>query len=770
MGDFPALRDYSRSRAVLVGTWDYTFLDTVKAASYSLRRMQSLLTGPLCGWPADRLLVVRNRSTPGDLPDRLMTAFNEIPDVALFYFVGHGQISPDDELCLGLRKSRSEPHRRASTSLKFSDVRQALKDGGAATRIVILDCCFAGLATRAMLSGEDKVLDLTAGAGAYTMAATGAYTTAWYENDPDLAQPQTYFTKYLGDLIAQGIPGLPSQLQIDPLFKQLRHKLSADHRPVPLCRTVDGAREFAFAHNAAPPETHRDPEEEVARLTQQLAVSQAELDDLRAHLAHAATPQERQELQSALDTAERQLEDTITGPGKEDSVQSAIDEATRQLDATQASRTAATAVPLSTPEEDSQGILPSALQQSGQIPGSSHKARSGSSRDAPAGGLRRRLAFRLPWPASGRIKASKIAAGPDPAGDPEAEPASPNSFNGSPDGSRKEADVVRGQDPLPAAATAADPRQVTPGAVAVAGPAVRTDGVTDQDTIDANAEENYIPGDPVPVAKAAPTGFSSLTISPAPAIESGTDTDTDARTSPVAAAVTAQAPADPGTAVMEPIVPAAVDPGLRRTPPPHLGKARSGRLSGLRRRTVLGPSAAVLVAGSSLSTALLISSPSHHRDVRIPDPSPTSSARHPSSSMPTSSSATTGSTSPPTHGPTPGPHPTISVIVLSSPATEATSGNPPSSSSPTRSSTPAPSHSSPTRSSSPTSPSSPASTSSPQQVAIPDVIGLTSEQATEELARAGFLVALIRSGRPDRIYMYSPTGEAAPGATITIWC
>jgi hypothetical protein len=227
---------------------------------------------------------------------------------------------------------------------------------------------------------------------------------------------------------------------------------------------------------------------------------------------------------------------------------------------------------------------------------------------------------------------------------------------------------------------------------------------------------------------------------------------TQARTLPVDAAVAAQAPA-------------------------HTRKVRSGWLSVLLRPAPLGASGAVLVLGSSLATVLLISSPSHLPARHIPNQSPTSSARRPSSSVSASSSATPGSTRPPAHTPTPGPHPTISVIVLANPATEPASGSPPRSSSPTRSSTPAPSHSSPTRSStpapshsSPTGSSSPTSTSSPQQVAIPDVIGLTSEQATAELKRDGFLVLLRRSSGPDRIYRYSPTGEAAPGATITIWC
>jgi beta-lactam-binding protein with PASTA domain len=55
-------------------------------------------------------------------------------------------------------------------------------------------------------------------------------------------------------------------------------------------------------------------------------------------------------------------------------------------------------------------------------------------------------------------------------------------------------------------------------------------------------------------------------------------------------------------------------------------------------------------------------------------------------------------------------------------------------------------------------------------VAIPDVIGLTSEQATGELESDGFRVVLVHSDGADRIYKYSPSGKAAPGTVITIWC
>jgi hypothetical protein len=283
------LRDYSRSRAVVMGTGQYTFLDQVPAAKNSLYRMAGLLTGPLCGWPQDRLLMVEDESGPGELPDRLITAFDGITDVALFYYVGHGQIAPDDQLCLGLVQTRPEANRRAATSLRFSDVRQALLDSGAAVKIVILDCCFAGLATAGTLAGlAGDVLDLTTGTGAYTMAATSAYATAWYEQDRRLARPQTYFTKYLADLVEEGVAGQPSWLRLDVLFRQLRQNLAADQRPVPQSRAVNDAREFAFAYNAAPPRAQRDPERELAQLARRLAESDAQVRVLKNEAAQLA--------------------------------------------------------------------------------------------------------------------------------------------------------------------------------------------------------------------------------------------------------------------------------------------------------------------------------------------------------------------------------------------------------------------------------------------------------------------------------------------------
>lgn len=247
----PPLHDFTRSRAVVMGTWEYVTLDSVEAIRYSYERMVSLLTGPFCGWPLDRLLTLRNVFQPGDLADQLIAEFEGVEDVALFYYVGHGQIDSDDQLCLGLKNSRTEPNRRATTSLPFQAVRNALGDCRAATKIVILDCCFSGLATRPANTLNAKVMDAIAGAGAYTMAASEAYNTAWYETDSPDHRPHTYFTKYLAELIENGIPGHPPFLRLHEIFRQVRDDLARDRLPTPAVRNVNAASDFPFAYNAA---------------------------------------------------------------------------------------------------------------------------------------------------------------------------------------------------------------------------------------------------------------------------------------------------------------------------------------------------------------------------------------------------------------------------------------------------------------------------------------------------------------------------------------
>ncbi|MEW2626327.1 caspase family protein [Streptomyces sp. NPDC048106] len=247
--------DYARSRAVLIGTWDYARLPAVPAARNSLERFSGLLTGPLCGWPTRQVQVLRNVPQRDNLPDRLMEWFGEATDVALFYFVGHGQLH-EDELCLALGSSPQSGPRRTTVGLPFSDVRKALRECDARTKIVILDCCFAGQAAdsrHSLADGSAEVIDKTLGTGAFTMAASGAYRTAWFEADGHTPAPQTYFTKYLVDVIEQGLPGHPEGLPLGAVFTATAEALAHDRRPEPTRSVRHHADHFVIARNVHEP-------------------------------------------------------------------------------------------------------------------------------------------------------------------------------------------------------------------------------------------------------------------------------------------------------------------------------------------------------------------------------------------------------------------------------------------------------------------------------------------------------------------------------------
>ena len=317
----PRLHDYSRSRAVLMGTAKYENLPDIEAARDRLDRIGGPLEGPLCGWSADRITRLPDEHIPGELFDLLITLYEHVTDVALFYYVGHGQTDSENELCLGLVGSRTEPNRRAATSLPFAAIRRALNGSPAATKIVILDCCFAGLAAQSsnsLAAPRDEVIELTGGSGAYTLAATAANLPAHYDNTPGNPWPQTFFTQYFIDAVEDGIPGEPSGLRLHSLFVRVHDKLATDGRTPPVQRNVDAARDFVFAHNAAPVETQYDQGREIAEYRRKLAETEAELAELKrdhellqeqARTGSAVPAQESRELDEAIEEAQGRLDE-----------------------------------------------------------------------------------------------------------------------------------------------------------------------------------------------------------------------------------------------------------------------------------------------------------------------------------------------------------------------------------------------------------------------------------------------------------------------------
>ena len=245
----PDLPDYSRSRAILIGTSAYRdpAFPPVPAAANSLKGLTEVLVdGQLCRWPADRVTAVRDAADIRQLITSLRRWARDTEDVLLVYFVGHGTITPRGELCLAISDTEfSDPD---VTGIEYERIRSALLDSPARIKVVILDCCYSGRAIQA-LSHPADLADITDVRGAYTITASDHAAHVPPPEEQDSAC--TSFTGELLDLIRTGIPGGPDMLTLNMIYAQLRARLRSRRLPAPNQRGTDTVGEFAFTRNAA---------------------------------------------------------------------------------------------------------------------------------------------------------------------------------------------------------------------------------------------------------------------------------------------------------------------------------------------------------------------------------------------------------------------------------------------------------------------------------------------------------------------------------------
>ncbi|MGW1778671.1 caspase, EACC1-associated type [Streptomyces sp. NPDC002143] len=205
--------DFGRSRAILLGTSRYTagFADRspMPAASESLKEMRRLLTGP-GEWPKGRITTFKDRRDSGKLLREMTELIGDVEDVLLFYYVGHGQplfgSNHQVDLGLALTDTSEDVPQRALTSLRFRDVREQVeRNSKARIKILILDCCCAGLATREVESGATPSAHAenahsSRGAGTYIWAACGHTQRTFFEQEEG---GLTYFTKFLSEAVRE---------------------------------------------------------------------------------------------------------------------------------------------------------------------------------------------------------------------------------------------------------------------------------------------------------------------------------------------------------------------------------------------------------------------------------------------------------------------------------------------------------------------------------------------------------------------------------------
>ncbi|WP_084523896.1 caspase, EACC1-associated type [Nocardia inohanensis] len=236
-------------RAVLIGVSKYddeNFKD-VPAALNSVRAVKDILTDPdLCGWPEGSVTVIEDPRRPIDIGRPIRDAADEATGALLVYFVGHGELSETNDLCLVV--GETEQKHVELTSLEYDKIRSILKGSIADVKIVILDCCNSGKAIDSLSSTESQIANTTVISGAYTLSAA---EQAAHVPIVQGAETKTSFTNALVDIIRVGVSGGGEFLDLSTIYASLIKKLSADGLPKPNQRGTDTVENFTFARNVS---------------------------------------------------------------------------------------------------------------------------------------------------------------------------------------------------------------------------------------------------------------------------------------------------------------------------------------------------------------------------------------------------------------------------------------------------------------------------------------------------------------------------------------
>ncbi|WP_460037411.1 caspase, EACC1-associated type [Streptomyces cavourensis] len=238
------LPDPGATRAVLIGTSQYDHLESLPAVSNNLTALAEALTGPT-SWalPQEHCTIISNPTTTEMTMGAVRAAAEQARDTVLIYFAGHGLVDPEGDLYLAMPQSKQQ---RVETGLPYRWIRQALLNGRADRCVVVLDCCYSGLALGTM-GGPSDLADQAAVEGTFLLAAAA-------ETRQALAPPDETFTAFTGELLdtlQTGIPNGPELIDFGALYRHLRIRLATKGRPDPQARDRNTGARLALGRNLA---------------------------------------------------------------------------------------------------------------------------------------------------------------------------------------------------------------------------------------------------------------------------------------------------------------------------------------------------------------------------------------------------------------------------------------------------------------------------------------------------------------------------------------
>lgn len=241
--------DPRRSQCVLIGVSNYTDLDDLPAVEQNLVDLDKAITDPaIWGVPAERVHRVGDPLSDKDVRDAINTAAQEDSDTLLIYYAGHGLQDETRGLLLTLPNAS---HDGGEGTIPWSDLASVINHAPSQRRVVVLDCCYGGLATE----HDDTSPELLKAAkdessGTYILAAAHRNGEAWSPENEE----HTAFTGELLQALRGGIKSGPDSqefLTLNAMCTAVHKSLASKMRPQPHKHDPDGVGRFPYLRNSS---------------------------------------------------------------------------------------------------------------------------------------------------------------------------------------------------------------------------------------------------------------------------------------------------------------------------------------------------------------------------------------------------------------------------------------------------------------------------------------------------------------------------------------
>jgi hypothetical protein len=254
MNETDSLPDRRRSRAVLIGTSTFDHLPPLPAVRNNLDDLWAALTDVKHGIIApENCEVIADPRSARVFMTGLRGVVDRTDDFLLVYYAGHGlRHHSKDELYLSVRESEDDA--LDESAVRFERVKEVLQDGPARRTLLVLDCCYSGMALGTMSGPPIEQWEIAV-RGSAVMASSPKNR----KSHSPVGDRNTAFTGRMISLLKNGSPIASEPLTVSSLYKRMSVALVEGRFPRPLIKLTETSGDLLVRRPAPAPAKGREP-------------------------------------------------------------------------------------------------------------------------------------------------------------------------------------------------------------------------------------------------------------------------------------------------------------------------------------------------------------------------------------------------------------------------------------------------------------------------------------------------------------------------------